>query len=216
MRKLAVLGLAVILSISPCFAWGWWGKKNTSTQELEGKGYVGTLPNVTKNFTTSEPKDAKPIFQGSQEFNSANEIKPVPRDNPAFVNIIMKKEKTSEYINDINEIIPMLEKVYDLIENKENVQRFVASVYFLNQNCEYLRKKYLEKPESSYVSFQKLMEVSMHAKSDSLLKTEAEKYNPYLAYSAKRYIYNNNNINQQLEYLKTELEETIVVLKDAH
>ena len=214
MRKLVILTIALALGITPCFAWGW-GKKN-NTQKIEGKGYVGTLPNVSKNFTTSEPKEAKPVFQGSKEFNSANEIKPVPRDNPAFVNIILKKDKTSEYINDINEIIPMLEKVYDIIENQENVQRFVASVYFLNKNCEFLRNKYLDKPESNYVSFQKLMELNLHAQSVSLLRAEAEKYNPYLAYSGAGYIYNNNNILQQLEYLKTELEETIVVLKDAH
>lgn len=215
MRKLVILSLAVVLTISPCFAWGW-GKKNSSAQELEGKGYVGTLPNVSKNFTTSEPKEAKPVFQGSKEFNSANEIKPVPRDNPAFVNIILKKDKTSEYITDINEIIPMLEKIYDLIENQENVQRFVASVYFLNKNCEFLRNKYSDKPESSYISFQKLMEVNLHAQSISLLRAEAEKYNPYLAYTGEGYIYNKNNLEQQLEYLKTEIEQTIVVLKDAH
>ncbi len=214
MRKLVILTIALTLGITPCFAWGW-GKKN-NTQEIEGKGYVGTLPNVSKNFTTNEPAEAKPVFQGSREFNSANEIKPIPRDNPAFVNIILKKDKTSEYINDINEIIPMLEKVYDIIENQENVQRFVASVYFLNKNCEFLRNKYLDKPESNYVSFQKLMELNLHAQSVSLLRAEAEKYNPYLAYSGAGYIYNNNNIDQQLEYLKIELEETIVVLKDAH
>ena len=60
------------------------------------------------------------------------------------------------------------------------------------------------------------MELNLHAQSVSLLRAEAEKYNPYLAYSGAGYIYNNNNILQQLEYLKTELEETIVVLKDAH
>ena len=43
---------------------------------------------------------------------------------------------------------------------------------------------------------------------------EAEKYKPYLAYTGAGYLYNENVIDQQLDYLKTEIEETIVVLKD--
>lgn len=213
MRKLLILSLTVILTVSPCFAWG---KKKDNSASQEGKGYVGTLPDVSKNFATTEPKDAKPIFEESKQFNSANEIKPIPRDNPAFVNIILKTDKTSQYLNDINEIIPMLEKIYDAIENKDNVQRFVAKVYFLNKNCDYLREKYSDKPESNYISFLKLMEVNMHCQSISLLRAEAEKYNPYLAYTGAGYIYNSNNIDQQLEYLKAELEQAIIVLKEAN
>lgn len=214
MRKLAVLFLVILLSVSPCLAWG--RKSNAATGDLEGKGYVGSLPDISKSFATSEPSTAKPIIEETKKFNSANEIKPVPRDNPAFVNIILKTDKTSPYLNDINEIIPMLEKIYDAIENKENVQRFTAKVYFLNKNCDYLRDKYANKPESSYISFQKLMEVSLHSQSVSLLRSEAEKYNPYLAYSGAGNIYNSNNIDQQLEYLKYEIEQAIIVLKEAN
>ena len=48
------------------------------------------------------------------------------------------------------------------------------------------------------------------------LRAEAEKYRPYLAYTGAGYLYNDNVIDQQLEYLKTEIEDTIVVLKEAH
>ena len=143
-------------------------------------------------------------------------MKPIPREDPAFVNIILKSDKTSEYINDLNEMIPVLEKILDSIEEHEPVQRFVARVYFLNKNVEYLRDKYAEKPESTFVSFQRLQEVSNHAQTVSNLRTEAEKYKPYLAYGGAGYIYNSNNIEQQLEYLKIEIEEAIVVLKEAN
>ncbi len=36
----------------------------------------------------------------SKNFNSENELKPIPRENPAFVNIILKSEKTTQYVND--------------------------------------------------------------------------------------------------------------------
>jgi len=110
----------------------------------------------------------------------------------------------------------MLEKIYDSIENKDGVQLFNARVYFFNKNADHLRSKYAEKPEEEYISFKKLMEVSTHARSIALLRAEAQKYNPYLAYTGAGYIYDPNNINQQLEYLRIELERTIMLLKDAH
>lgn len=181
----------------------------------EGMGYVGTLPDLTGKFQPTEPIDAKPVFEKTQKFNSEKEIKPIPRDNPAFVNIILKQDKTSPYINDLTEFIDMLEKIYDSIEENENVQRFAARVYFFNQNAEYFRQKYEDKPESNYISYEKLLELSNQAKTVSQLRSEAEKYSPYLAYSGSGQIYNSNNIDQQISYLKDEIEKTINILREA-
>ena len=73
MRKLLILSLALILSTSSCFAWGFWNKdkdktKSNSTQsnveiENSGSGYVGKLPDLTKGFATTEPQYTKPIFE---------------------------------------------------------------------------------------------------------------------------------------------------------
>lgn len=182
--------------------------------KYDGMGYVGTLPDVTRSFSPSEPTTTKPVFEKVKEFTSPEDIKPIPRDDPSFVNIMLKKDKTSEYVNDINEFIPMLEKIYDSIEGGESVQLFNAKVFFFNKHADYMRTKYMEKPEYEYISFKKLMELSTHAKSIALLRSEALKYNPYLAYSGAGYIYDPNNINQQLEYLKDEVEQTILLLKE--
>lgn len=188
-------------------------KKNPA---FDGRGYVGTLPDLTRQYQPTEPKSTKPVIEQVENFHSSDQIKPIPRDNPAFVNIILKQDKTTKYMNDINEFIPMLEKIYDSIENGENVQLFNAKVYFFNKNADYLRDKYVEKPEGEYISFKKLMELSTHAKSIALLRAEAQKYNPYLAYSGAGYIYDPDNINQQLEYLKKEVEQAILLLRDAN
>ena len=186
----------------------------TPDSSFEGQGYVGTLPDLTGKFKPAEPIKAKPDFEKSKKFNSENELKPVPRDNPAFVNIILKQDKTSPYINDLTEFIDMLENIYESIENKEPIQRFAARVYFFNQHADYFRHKYEDKPESSYISYEKLLELSLQAKTVSQLRTEAEKYSPYLAYSGTGRIYSSNNIDEQLEYLKAEIEKTINILKD--
>ena len=188
-------------------------KKNPA---FDGMGYVGTLPDLTRQYQPTEPKSTKPVIEQVENFHSSDQVKPIPRDNPAFVNIILKQDKTTRYVNDINEFIPMLEKIYDSIEDGENVQLFNAKVYFFNKNADYLRDKYVEKPEGEYISFKKLMELSTHAKSIALLRAEAQKYNPYLAYSGAGYIYDPDNITQQLEYLKKEVEQAILLLRDAN
>lgn len=217
MRKLVVLVLVIFFSTASCYAWSW--KKDNGTPlnkeyNNEGKGYVGTLPDISRNYESSEPKSAKPIYEKSKKFNSSEEIKPVPRDNPAFVNIILKSDKTSPYVNDINELLPLLENILLCIENNYDVQKFNAKVFFFNKTVEYLQDKYKDLPESSYTSFQKLLTLNTHTKSVATLRAEAEKYRPYLAYTGAGYLYNDNVIDQQLDYLKTEIEETIVVLKD--
>ena len=213
MRKFLVLILILLLHAPQSNAGLFGGRKPPADQ---GSGYVGTLPDLSKSFTTTEPNSTKPVFEKTEQFHSGNALKPIPREDPAFVNIILKSDKTSEYINDLNEMIPVLEKILDSIEEHEPVQRFVARVYFLTKNVEYLRDKYAEKPESSFISFQRLQEVSNHAQTVSNLRAEAEKYKPYLAYGGAGYFYNNNNIEQQLEYLRIEIEEAIVVLKEAN
>lgn len=110
-------------------------QKNTSQAEIEvepnGNGYVGKLPDLTKGFKTSEPQNTKPVFETTKDFNSSEEIKPVPRENPAFVNIILKQDKISPYLNDINELLPQLENLLTCIEDNSDVQKFNAKAYFL-------------------------------------------------------------------------------------
>ena len=208
MKKIFVIFLAIFFCVPVCFA--------KSKTNFDGMGYVGKLPDLSRQYTPSEPKSVRPVIEQVEDFHSSEQLKPVPRNNPAFVNIILKKDKTSQYINDINEFIPMLEKIYDSIEDKENVQLFNAKVYYFNKNADYLRSKYIEKPEGEYISFKKLMELSTHAKSIAILRAEAQRYNPYLAYTGAGYIYDPNNIDQQLEYLRVELERAILLLKDAN
>lgn len=188
---------------------------------VEGKGYIGTLPELTRDYGPpgsgedgeEEAKSVKPIE--SKDFNSENEIKPAPNDDPAFVNIILKTEKTSKYTNDLNEFILLLENLYDVIEENANVQLFNAKVYYFNRNVDDFRDRYAGKPESSYISYKRLMELNAHTKSIALLRTEAEKYNPYLSYGSAGYIYNPNNIQEQLGFLKTEIQQTIILLRES-
>ena len=185
---------------------------------VDSKGYVGTLPDLTRDYVPQEKPEDKieVISTPSKDFNSAGEIKPVPDDNPTFVNIILKPDKTSKYTNDLMEFIPLLENIFDLIEEGKSVQYFNAKVFYFNKSVEYFRDKYANKPESEYLTYKRLMELNIHTRTIALLRAEAEKYNPYLAYGSEGYIYNPNNIEEQLGYLKTEIEQTILLIREAN
>lgn len=194
-----------------------WNKKDKALErELEGKGYAGTLPNIGDKIEKSKTKVTTPIFESQDGFDNPADLKPVPKDNPAFINIIQKKDKNSQFVDDASEIIPMLEKLVDCIEDNENVQLFVTKANLLSLNIDNLSVKYKGKPESYYESFRKLEDVNRYVKSISLLRKEALTYQRYLAYSESGSIYNPENIAQQLEYLKDELNTAILMLREEY
>lgn len=192
-----------------------WNKKDKALEaELQGKGYAGTLPNIESKFQKKEENVTTPIFESQKGFNDPKELKPVPRDNPAFIDIITKKDKTSQYVIDANEIIPMMEKLVDCIEeDNNNVQLFVTRANVLTMNIDHLITKYDGQPESYYESFRKLLEINRYAKTLSQLRKEASVYQRYLAYQSAGSIYNPEIINQQLQYLLEELNSAIILLK---
>ena len=177
-------------------------------------GYVGTLPDVLEMFQAPPSQKSPPVFEAVDGFNNQNQIKPVPRNNPAFVNIILKKDKTSQYVNDMNEIILIVQKVEKSLDSKENVQKFNAEANYLNENVKVLRDKYKNRSEGSYISFKKLMQLNTYVQTVSQLRVESSLYSPYLPYTDKGYIYSPNNINQQMDYLLKEVEDTLVVLQE--
>ena len=213
MKKFIVFLILIAFS-NPCYAFLWWNKKDKALEaELEGKGYAGTLPNINKKFEKKEQKITTPIFESQEGFNDPSELKPAPVDNPAFINIIQKKDKTSKYLTDANEIIPMIERLMDCIEEDGNIQLFVTRANVLSMNIDNLMKKYEGQPESYYESFRKLEEINRYVKSISLLRREAQTYQRYLAYQESGSIYNPENIQQQLQYLLDELNATVLLLR---
>lgn len=213
MKRLFLLFIAFSLAL-PSGAAFWDRKDKALEAELQGKGYAGTLPDLsTTKLKPKEQKVTTPIFDSQKGFNDPSDLKPVPRDNPAFIDIIQKKDKTSTYVIDANEIIPIMEKLVDCIEEDGSVQLFVTRANVLSMNLDHLMLKYEGQPESYYESFKKLMEINRYVKSIAQLRKEAVTYQRYLAYQASGSIYNPENINQQLEYLKDELNASIIMLK---
>ena len=213
--KKFLIALLLLSGTLPSNAAFWNNKIDKALEkELQGKGYAGNLPNIGEKIERSKTKVTTPVFEAQEGFDDPAELKPVPKDNPAFINIIQKKDKTSPFVNDANEVIPMLEKLVDCIEDNESLQLFITKANLLTLNIDNLAEKYDGKPESYYESFRKLQEVNRYIKSISLLRREAVTYQRYLAYSESGSIYNPENINQQLQYLLEELNTAILLLRE--
>lgn len=209
-----IITCLIVLSFAlPSHAWFWDKKDKALEAELEGKGYAGTLPDLNKKHLKKEQKISTPIFESQEKFTDPSDLKPVPRNNPAFIDIITKKDKTSQYVIDANEIIPVIERLVDCIEEDGSVQLFNTRANVLSMNLDHLAKKYEGQPESYYESFKKLLEINNYVKSISQLRKEAVTYQRYLAYQASGSIYNPENINQQLQFLLEELNSAIILLK---
>ena len=213
MKKFLICLLLLTIALPSNAAF--WNKKNKALeQELQGKGYAGNLPEIGEKIERSKTKVTSPVFEAQEGFDDPAELKPAPKDNPAFINIIQKKDKSSPFVNDANEVIPMLEKLVDCIEDNESLQLFITKANLLTLNIDNLTEKYNGKPESYYESFRKLQEVNRYVKSIALLRKEAVTYQRYLAYSESGSIYNPENINQQLQYLLEELNTAILLLRE--
>ncbi|MDD3435977.1 MAG: hypothetical protein PHC64_02380 [Candidatus Gastranaerophilales bacterium] len=210
MKKIFAIILILFFFAPSAFA-----KKKERVQVIEGSGYVGTLPNLNESFNSSQVEEAQPSFEYIDGFNNPEEIKPAPRNNPAFINIIMKKDKTSQYINDLNSLILIVEDLQNLIEDKKNVQLFNAKSYYLKENVEYFRDRYQNKAEASYISYKKLMQLNMHVQALAQLRLENEVYSPYLTANQSGNMFSKNNIDTQLDYLLSDIKGTLVILKEA-
>ncbi len=209
MKKIILLAL-ILVGFSPCvFA------KRSKVVIPEGSGYVGTLPNLEDRFQRSRQEESKPSFQYEDGFNSDDDIKQAPVNNPAFVNIILKKDKTSKYVNDLNEIIPVLERLQTSIEEKDDVQKFNARAYFLKEEVEFFRDKYENQAESSYLSYKKLMQLNMHVQAIAMLRRDNEVFSPYVTSEGSGNMFSQNGINNQLDYLLDEIKSTVVILREA-
>lgn len=212
MKKIIILFITLSIAL-PSHAWFWDKKDKALEAELQGKGYAGTLPKLNKNLKPKEEKVVTPVFEAKKGFNNPDDLKPVPKDNPAFIDIITKKDKTSEYVIDANEIIPLIEKLANTIEKEEKLQIFITRANVVSMNIDHLITKYEGKPESYYESFKKMSELNRYIKTVSQLRKEAVTYQRYLAYQATGSIYNPENINQQLQYLLEEINTTLFMLK---
>ncbi len=217
MKRFLSLFIACLILAAPAYSWGWFKKSKEepkSENVMDNPGYKGTLPKLNKNYETKEEKVVTPIYESDEDFTDPAALKPIPRSNPAFVNIILKSDKSSDYLNNVNDMITYVEKLIDSIENNESDQLFIAKARIFKFKVDNLKRMYNGKSESYYPGYKKLQQTGAHTDAIATLREEAVTYKKYLAYQTTGSVYNPANIAQQLEYLLSELQDTLMILKE--
>ncbi|MBQ3641991.1 hypothetical protein II906_08730 [bacterium] len=183
-----------------------------------GAGYVGTLPDIEAEFSylRKEASEKAQAPYSVEELDKQNEsqLKPVPLNNSDYVDIIIKKDKTSQYANDISSVLLILEKLRRCLNTDGDIQKFNAIVSNFIDNVEYIRIEYKDKPESSYISYNRLLVLSAEARDVATYRMNGLAMEKYLPYTAKGNIYTKEALNSRLEKLLANVNDTIYTLKN--
>lgn len=183
-----------------------------------GAGYVGTLPDIEADFSymRKEKNEEAASPYSVEELDKQNEqkLKPIPRDDDTYVDIIIKRDKTSKYTNDLNSVITILEKLRKCLNTNQDIQMFNAIVSNLIDHIEYIRTEYKDKPESNYLSYNKLLELSSEARETASFRMNGQTILKYKPYTMEDNIYTKENLEEKLESLLNNVTDTIFILKN--
>lgn len=216
MKKIFILFLCFILTTGFSF----FGKKkepeksdDIPSEEVQSRGYVGTLPDLEEEFSYKRKVFKTKSLTVPDTNVPRKEYQQAPRDNKLFVDIIVKKDRTTQYVNDLNDIIPILRKIQMSIINHADVQVFNAQVASLIDHVNYLQDKYDNKVESQYASFKQLMRFANFARNIAILRAQSLTYTKYLAYQTEGAMYSLDNVEKQMNNLDEQLKQIIYVIE---
>ncbi len=207
MKKILSLVLILLFLCSPSYALSKKKKKS-----IEGKGYMGTLPEISRYFEY-KIKDAKSPADKSIYVDEVDKVDFMqgPMEDSVFLDVIIKKETPSKYIDDIVDIIPVLTAFRSSIAKGESIQNFNANVNTLDLYVKKLEKDYSKNGESLSKSYSMLQDVSYRAKVLGNLKYEANYWAKYQPVAKPQY--QPQYLKAQDDALLKQIDKTIFVLK---
>ncbi len=183
-----------------------------------GAGYVGTLPNIEAEFSylrkEASEKAQSPFSVEELDEQNSRELKPIPRNNSDYVDIIIKKDKTSKYETDLNAVIIILEKLRRNLNTDRDIQKFNAIVSNFIDNVEYIRIEYKDKPESSYISYKRLLVLSQEARDAATFRMKGLAIEKYMPYTSGDNVYTKEALDSKLNNLLKNVNDTIYTLKN--
>ena len=136
-----------------------------------------------------------------------------PLNDPLFLDVIIKKEKTSDYVNDIVKIKETLERLRQCINDNASIQFFNANVNVLDLQTTNLERKYQYSAYAQSNSFYAIRHVNYSAKVLGNLKYDANFYSRYMPLQDS--VYSPNNIKAKSAALLDEIDRTIFEIGNA-
>ena len=107
-----------------------------------------------------------------------------------------------------------MEKLRKCLNTNQDIQMFNAIVANLIDNVEYIRVEYKDKPESNYLSYNRLILISQQARDAANFRTQGLVSQKYLPYTSENNVYTKEALGTKLENLLASVNETIFILKN--
>ncbi|MDD3014627.1 MAG: hypothetical protein PHC34_13075 [Candidatus Gastranaerophilales bacterium] len=181
-------------------------------------GYSGNLPKLGESV--------KPIDNiRNNEVNISNPVKAEPplieplapkNFSDAYSNIIIRQGKYSNYLKDMDQIIPLLESMKQLIEDKNNIniQLFCAKSNTINLYISDLIKKYENKPEKYYESYKQLTGINKSLVEIANYWQKSIKYKKIIRGSSNDRITDDKIIQKKLDSVLKSIITALDILKE--
>ena len=190
--------------------------KKNKKEEKEQKGYYGTLPDINEAFKYKTQTNSNSSKVNSKIYDSEDgdeeKLKPAPYDDALFLDIVVKKEKTSTYVNDIQRTKNALNSLKKCIEENGDIQRFNGCVNLIDLYSKNLKEKYSNKSESLKESYISILNTTNEAKVLGNLMYDSNYYAKYIPTSTGQY--SKQNINSEQEKLLNKINKTLFLINE--
>lgn len=187
---------------------------STNKEEEIPQGYYGTLPNIEGDFKYKKQSSKSPIKEDikviEDEELKNQELKKAPYDDALFLDVIIKKEKASNYINDVQKTKFALVNLKKSLEEKSDIQRFNACVNMVDMLTKNLKTKYENTSDSLRESYIDILNTNHQAKILGNLKYDANYYSKYIPTQQGKY--SKENISLEEEKLLNLVNKTIFLI----
>ena len=189
-------------------------KKKKTQKEEDTRGYFGTLPDVNRDFSYKRQQETTTKAQDiitEEEINKEG-LKPVPQNDTLFIDNIVKKEKSSSYINDVQRTKLALENLKKCIEQQGDIQRFNGCVYLVDMYSKNLENKYKNQSDCLRDSYGHILSTSYRAKLLGNLMYEANYYARYIPTQQGKY--SKDNIEKEKQDLLNKINKTLFLISN--
>lgn len=187
-------------------------KKNKDEVDIEQKGYYGTIPDLEQAFKYKQQEAMSAKEKNTKTFEDEDEadFQEAPFDDPLFLDKVIKKEKTSNYINDLQRLRFAINSLKECIEKKEDIRRFNGCVNSIDLYTKALQTKYQNTSDSFRESYINIINLNYKAKVLGNLIYEANYYAQYTSINDSKY--SKNNIDLQKDRLLRDINRTLFAI----
>ena len=137
-------------------------------------------------------------------------LKKAPYDDALFLDVIVKKDKVSEYLNDIQRTKFALNNLKKCIEENGDIQRFNGCVNVIDLYVKNLKLKYQDKSESLKESYIDILTTNYYAKVLGNLLYDSNYYARYIPVSQGKY--SEQNIQNEKQKLLARINRTLFLI----